>query len=315
MSRILVTGGTGFIGARVTKALRAAGHETLAGTRRTVSQAGLIACDLDKPAEVKGALAGIDTVVHCAYGDESIMPRQCATLLAAMAAAGVTRIVYFSSIAVYGDKDGPVDGYGRAKMDCETLLRGWEQADGNRRAIIVRPGIVYGAGSRFWIDKMAERIRLGLWGDFGAAGDGWAHLVHVDDVAAVTVAAVELFQDDATRGEIPALDIAGPERPSWNAYFKALAAALGAPALPEIGPTMLRWWSARAFAAKVWRRVGLPGGYRASLAPAPGELALFRRRLNLDTNSATAILGLSPKLTLREGLARSLTSQETRPEP
>ena len=315
MTRVLVTGGTGFIGARVTDALRHAGHDACAGTRRAAPQAGVIACDLDRPAEIASALAGVETVVHCAYGEESAMPRQCATLLAAMATTGVTRLVYFSSIAVHGDGQGPLDGYGRAKMDCETLVRDWEKASAERRAIILRPGIVYGAGSRFWIDKMAERIRLGIWGDFGPAGDGWAHLVHVDDVAALTVAAVDRLHDGAATGEIPPLEIVGPDRPDWNAYFQSLAAALGTPALPVIGPTRLRWWATQRLAAKIWRRIGLPGGHRAALAPAPGELALFRRRLALDAGAATAFLGLAPKITLKEGLARSVGPQDTSPEP
>lgn len=315
MTRILVTGGTGFIGARVTQALREAGHDALAGTRRAASQTGSIACDLDRPADVAAALAGVDTVVHCAYGEESAMPRQCATLLAAMSTARVTRLVYFSSIAVYGDGQGPLDGYGRAKMDCEGLVRDWERAGEDRRAVILRPGIVYGAGSPFWIDKMAERIRLGIWGEFSPAGEGWAHLVHVDDVAALTVVAVKRLHDEATTGEIPPLDVVGPERPSWNAYFQSLAAALGAPALPTIGLARLRFWSVRALAAKIWRRAGLPGGYRAALAPVPGELALFRRRLALDAKAAPAFLGFAPKIAVKDGLARSLPPQDTSPEP
>src|SRR5690606_23278954 len=138
--------------------------------------------------------------------DEAAMTRQCAALLDAMSAAGVERLVYFSSIAVYGDATAPriddpinVNGlsgaYARGKAECEQLVRVWAEVDPARRAIILRPGIIYGACSPFWTEKLSQRIRAGVWGDFGPAGEGIAPLVHVDDVAEAANRAVERLAD------------------------------------------------------------------------------------------------------------------------
>jgi len=321
-SRILVTGGRGFIGAALVAALVKEGFGTLAGVRR-VSNANEIVCDLDDVAQTRAALDGSRLVVHTAYGDVGAMERQCANLLAAMDEARANSIVYFSSIAVYGAREGDVvetdgsigalDAYARGKIACEKLVRAWAEdaAYPERRAIILRPGIVYGAGSRYWIDRLSQRIRAGVWGEFGANGAGVAALVHVDDVVGcVSRAAARLLANE--RDALPrcvTLNLVGPETPSWNIYFTALAAALGAPALPALDASTIARRAPLALAAKVWRRVGLPGFEKQALIPTGGELALFARKANYDTRAARELLGYAPGVSMAEGLARSLQTK------
>ena len=317
---ILVTGGRGFIGAAVAAALGQAGFAARVGVRK-LSAPDQIACDLDQGGELGAAVAGAKLVVHTAYGDVGAMPRQCANLLAAMSDAGVDSLVYFSSIAVYGERDGAVvetdgplgalDAYAAGKIACEKLVRTWAEdpAYPARRAIILRPGIVYGAGSRYWIDRLTQRIRAGVWGDFGAKGDGVAALIHIDDLADLVSRATTRLTDDA-RSNLPrvaTLNAIGGETPSWNAYFKALAAALGAPALPSLDAATLASRAPIALAAKVWRRVGLPGFEKQALIPAAGELALFARKARYDTSAARDLLEFAPSVSVTEGLRRSLS--------
>lgn len=323
---VLVTGAAGFIGAAIVDTLRGADHDVRAGGRHPSAAAGAVACDLDDPRQVAAAMAGVACVVHCAYGEESAMPRQCATLLRAMSAAGVRGLVHFSSIAVYGNEaeprgaalppDGLEGTYARAKAECEGLVRAWAGEEAGRRAVILRPGIVYGAGSRFWVDKMAARIRANIWGNFGPRADAPAPLVHVDDVARAAAAAADLtIRAGAMSRPVEALDLIGPETPSWNAYFEALAAAIGESPLPRIGPARLAWRRLLAVSAKVWRKTGLPGGGRAALAPTGGELRLFARHAVYDKARTAQLLGFSPEIGLAEGLSRSVPGQDTRPAP
>lgn len=325
---VLVTGSAGFIGSAVEKALSEAGYDVRAGVRNTArpQRPGVVTvpCDLDRPEQVRLAVQGADAVVHCAYGDAAAMPRQCAALLDAMSAAGVTRLVHFSSIAVYGDApmpdaDAPIAGaalegdYAKGKGVCEKLVRDWVGSDPQRRVMILRPGIVYGAGSPFWIEKLSRRIEAGMWGDFGAAGEAPVPLVHVDDVAEAACAA--LAKSTQMRARIETVDLVGPQTPTWNAYAQAVANALSAGPLPRVGPVRLAWWRLLALPAKAWRRLGLPGFARASLAPGAGELRVMARSATYDMDRTARLLGKAPAIGLGEGIRRSFADQETRPDP
>lgn len=303
---VLVTGATGFIGRAVCRTLAAQGHKVRAGSRKArrgtaAADGGGIQAyplDLDRAEPVRAAVEGMDAIVHAAYGRVDAMPEQLARLLDAASAGQVPRLVHFSSIAVYGNATGivdeqtpavpPLDAYGTAKIQCEQLLQGWARP--GRIVTALRPGIVYGPHSPFWNDKIEQRIRAGAWGTFGTAGEGTAALVHVDDVVDAVAAAL-------TRSAEPswlALNITGPQAPSWNAYFQAIADALGSP-LPPIGAPALARARSLVLFAKVWRRLGLSGLDRWALAPTAGELALFARHATYPNALARQVLGWTPQ--------------------
>lgn len=324
----LVTGATGFIGSVVTASMAAGGYVVRAGTRRSPSSAaspeGIVPtpCDLDDLAQTRGAVADVEMVVHAAYGDEAGMVAQCRLLLQAMTEANVPTLVYFSSIAVYGDRTGVIDesmpaigslgAYARAKIRCESLVQAWarDPAHPQRRVLILRPGIVYGTGSRFWTDKLAERIAAGAWGNFGRAADGPAPLVHVGDVGALVAEAGHALLAGASIGWPPltVLNVVGPETPTWNDYFAAVARRIGAPALPAVGGTGLALRQFLAVAAKIGRRLGLAGSKRTALAPTRAEMAIFGRDAVYSTQAASN-LGLEARIGLEDGLARTVFAQ------
>jgi len=320
---VLVTGARGFIGAHVVAALRRSDFDVRAGVRAPASDTQF-ACDLNTPAQVRAAVAGARLVVHTAYGDSAAMAQQCRHLLNAMRQEGVDSLIHLSSIAVYGEAAGLIDetippcgrldAYAAAKIECEDLIGEWaaEPAYPARRALILRPGIVYGAGSRFWIDKLAERIRCGAWGTFGANGEGHAALLHVDDLTALIETAARRLTEESCAAwpKAQALNVVGPETPSWNAYFAALAETLGAPALPVLDGVRLAARQTLSLPAKAWRRLGLPGGEVAALAPTAGEIALFARQAFYSTAALRNLLDIAPGIGMREGLARSLTQEK-----
>lgn len=324
---VLVTGAGGFIGSAIVAGLVKEAVPVRAGLRRRArpklpvqTDLATCVCDLDDANQVRAATAGASAVVHTAYGSDSAMVQQCRTLLAAMATENVQTLVYLSSIAVYGGRvgvidetmppDGKLTAYGKAKYACEALVRRWvgDNGAGARRAIILRPGIVYGTKSKFWIDKMAERIACGAWGTFGSAGDGIAALVHVDDLVKLVLVTLKWLElGNGTHWPNPAvINVVGPERKTWNEYFEALAAAVHASQLPRLDPVSIASRQAWAIPAKIWRRIGLPGGRRAALAPTPGEIALFSRRAIYSMDAAARLTGFLPKIGLAEGLEKTV---------
>ncbi|MEU9284820.1 NAD-dependent epimerase/dehydratase family protein [Streptomyces sp. NPDC048275] len=108
--RVLVTGGAGFIGSHVVEALTAHGHEPVVYDVRADPGA-----DVRDPAAVARALAGVDAVCHQAamvgLGNGFVDAAEyvsrndlgTAVLLAAMAEAGVRRLVLAGSMVVYGE--------------------------------------------------------------------------------------------------------------------------------------------------------------------------------------------------------------------
>ena len=115
MTTILVTGGTGTLGRLVTERLRADGHEVRVLSRRTQPYA----VDLrEGGAGLDAAVAGVDTIVHCASTPRGGDERAATNLVAAARKAGVRHLVYISIVGV----DRVPYGYYRSKLAVEKLV-------------------------------------------------------------------------------------------------------------------------------------------------------------------------------------------------
>jgi nucleoside-diphosphate-sugar epimerase len=92
---------------------------------------------------------------------------------------GCDRLLFTSSISVYGPTDGPTTEdatlrpstpYGGSKLAAEALHEQWLDAEPHRRLIIVRPGVIYGPGDPGNILRMIRAIRAGLFVTPGTSG-------------------------------------------------------------------------------------------------------------------------------------------------
>jgi nucleoside-diphosphate-sugar epimerase len=177
-SPILVTGATGFIGARLTAALRAAGAEVRTFGRRP--EAVDVAGDLRDPSSLVRAVRDCRTVFHLAsvvhQRNEAAAAEHLgvgregtARLLDAARSAGVESVVFVSSLAVYGstfpapvsesDPCQPDTEYGRQKLAAEKLVLDWGAA--GRRAVCLRPPMTYGAGCKGNLPRLVRAIAGG----------------------------------------------------------------------------------------------------------------------------------------------------------
>lgn len=192
MSRLLLTGATGFVGQHVLAALRDAGHEVrcaVRGTPRIAPGEGVQILDVGSigPAtDWRAAVAGVDCVVHLAarahiLEERSADPRAAflavntegtLTLARASAAAGVRRLVFMSSIKVNGEDSGtrgyaaadapaPADDYGYSKMLAEQGLGDIARATG-LEVVVLRPPLVYGPGVGANFLRLMKLVDRGL---------------------------------------------------------------------------------------------------------------------------------------------------------
>ncbi len=158
--KILVTGGAGYIGSLTTYQLLQRGFEVLVvddlsrGHRQNVPPHLLRVVHLQETAALAPLLAGVDAVVHfaafIAVGESAREPELyfsnnvggTLSLLAAMARAGVKRLVFSSTAAVYGNPEtipipedaplAPVSPYGESKLIVERMLRQLDEFRGLR---------------------------------------------------------------------------------------------------------------------------------------------------------------------------------------
>lgn len=298
---VLVLGAGGFVGGAIMRALAAApGLRPVAGVRRPRGGpwGEERVCDAADAAALERALRGLPLAVCSVLGRPETMVAATRNLCDAARRAGVRRVVFISSMAVYGPAEGlvdeaaPLDGgggaYEAAKVACERAVRAFVAAGGD--AVILRPGIVHGPGGEQWIGRIGRLLRAGRLGDLGAAGDGFCNLIHKDDVGAAVAAA--LLEPKAA-GE--AFNLADPDPPTWNDFFLDLARAIGVPRLRRISRRRLRAEAGLLApplqVAKILSgRLGLRPGALPEPIP-PSLLRLWRQRIRLDHRKADVLLG------------------------
>lgn len=234
--RVLLTGGTGFLGSHVAEMLCDRGYSVRATVRKTSDTRwldglplDLVQVDLSDPSDLGAALAGVGSVVHVGgltrANDPAIFHRVNAEgtghLAAAAAAAGVERFVYVSSLAARGPdgSSGPTSEYGESKLGGELRLA--ELAAAGKAPPIVRilrPGGIYGPrdSDLLSIFRMARRGLIVI-----PSSDVRLQPVHVRDVTTSVIRALETT-DAEDPGPLPVM---GSEILGWTDVAEAIGNA------------------------------------------------------------------------------------------
>jgi nucleoside-diphosphate-sugar epimerase len=301
--KVLVLGGSGYIGSRLCKLLADSGWATpiSASSRQQAAGVESLRVDTTDAASLRLAVLGMDAVVNCVAGSPRAIAEGAKVLSEVCAKANCDRIVHLSSMAVYGPREGsvqersPVDQslgwYARAKCDAERHVASFVETGGT--AVTLRPGCVWGPGSQLWVGRIGRYLHAKRLGDLGAAGDGWSNLVHVDDVCSAICAALRLPQP---AGQVRTYNLAAPDSPRWNEYFIDLALAIGATPVQRISPLQLRvdaWVGGPAL--KVAQSALARAGRKAAAMPdplPPGLLGLWHRHQRLESEKAHSELGI-----------------------
>jgi len=316
MTEILVTGGNGFLGRHVVKALRERNDivRVLAlPTEDTSSLEGqgidIYREDIRDPEAVVGAMTGVEGVLHLAgmmglwrpmedyravnvTGTENV----CRAALAEGA-----RVVHVSSWTVYGmglgepiGEDRPLrplrEPYAMTKAEGDISVQRMITED-QLRAVIIRPGTIFGPGSTLNVGRIADRLRAGRWIIVGS-GRNALPLVYVSDVVRGLLLAL-----DQPHALGKAYNIGNDHPVSQREFLTALSREIGARP-PHLG-VPYRVLYAVAYVAERF----------AEVTSSRREPVVTRHGVNLfGTDNRHAIdkarreLGYAPQVPLTEGI-------------
>jgi nucleoside-diphosphate-sugar epimerase len=201
IEKALVTGGAGFIGRAITDRLGAEGVEVVGLDMQTDKGAGIVAGDITEPGRWQAAAEGAEVVFHAAAAVTNTASEDFGWrvnvlgtkhVIDAAVAAGAQRIVHFSSLRAFSDTDFP-DGvteehpvrpdrsvYVNTKIASEQVAL-QAHAEGRIEVTVVRPGDVYGPGSRPWTILIVDAIRRGQF-VLPARGKGIFSPAYIDNL-------------------------------------------------------------------------------------------------------------------------------------
>jgi nucleoside-diphosphate-sugar epimerase len=335
---MLVTGAGGFVGGRIVEMAHLSGFANVrAGLRRWASAArvarfavDLQLCDVLNPEQVYNNIKGVDTVVHCAVGGRDVIVEGTANTLDAAFRLGVKRFVHISTAEIYGNVAGEINEespctsmkneYADAKIEAEKLC--WKYQSKGLPIVILRPSIIYGPFGNQFVVSVAERLIRGGLGDMDDVANGFCNLVYVDDLVHSIFLSIK---DSRAVGE--AFNINGPDKITWNDYFKQLAISLRIHELKRLSKTESRIKSsalsifkpAAVFVGGRYGNIILRTGSKLGLekrieklrsflrtTPSNFELALYSRRAYYSYEKAARILGYSPRFDLVTGIDLSV---------
>jgi nucleoside-diphosphate-sugar epimerase len=328
-TRVLVTGGSGFIGGRLIESLVADGH-TVRALARSGSSADKVAAlgvepvrgELGDPESLRAAASGCELAFHAAAKVEDTGPwdeferdnvQGTRNIVEACSEAGVRRLVHVSTEAVLiaGDPlvgvdetaplrtDSPAP-YPRSKALAEQLVR--SRAPGNPAgpgteeptgmdSVIVRPRFVWGSGDLTLLPAMVEMVRSGRFAWIG----GGRHLTdttHVDNV----VRGLRLAADRGRAGEV--YFVTDGEPVVFREFVSDLLRTQGVEPPTRSIPTPVA--GALATAGELaWRL--LPLGGRPPLSRF--SFWVSSQECTIDISKARSELGYAPARTREEGLA------------
>lgn len=322
---VFLTGATGFIGGVVAAKLREHGHEVRALVRdvakaRSLAAQGieLVQGDLTREGAIRQGVQGCDAVIHAAAvykigvspTDHEHMHRTnvdgTEKVLRAALDASCLRVLYVSTVAVFGNTRGKVvdetftrnadftSFYERTKHEAHRVARRFIDEEG-LHCIIVQPGVVYGAGDVSEIGNMIRKFirrRLPMV-PFPAAG---FNFVYIDDAAEGILLALE-------KGTMGEEYILGGEISTLGGMLGALSKALGRrPPMAKLPSSLVKGLA--LLGPSVGRVLGFPPNLRELITSLDGVTFWARH------DKAIQQLGYSPR-SLEQGMKDMLIEIQT----
>lgn len=225
--RILVTGGSGFIGRYFHELLTGVGpyggHQTvildLVKPAWNHSPSAFLQGDVRDPEAVRRAMQGCDAVLHlaAAHHDFGIAESTFFTVNEGSArvigdvadSMGVRKVCFYSTVAIYGDAPEPrreethpepFNPYGKSKLAGERVWEAWTKRGEGRSCLVIRPTVTFGPrnfANMYTLIRQIDRRRFMEVGD----GRNIKSLSYVENIVEATMYVWDL-----------------PGRPAFDAY-------------------------------------------------------------------------------------------------
>ena len=328
LSRVLVTGATGFLGSRLTRRLVQQGYAVRALVRtrsdfRVLQDLGVDIAfgDLSDGPAVSASISGIDIVVHAGAGTSgSAEDSERATVLGtrnvveACRKHAVRKLIYISSCNVYevaGYAENQVvtetaqlerfplrrGHYTAGKLEAETLVTAAMAGDGCP-TVVLRPGTLFGPGAEIFTRMMGVSFARYLFVVFGD-GEGELPLVHVDNAVD---AIVECMRNPAADGQV--FNVVDPGPVTRKAYVERILKRLRPRAVVIYCPMpLLR--SVTLLQEKLLSALGRRPFLTAY------RLASSQKGVRYDTSRIQRAIGWRPRISFEQGAKQLVELNES----
>src|SRR5262245_28998471 len=252
--RIAVTGGTGFIGRHLSRAMVDAGHTVVVIARgedrrdtgiRSLTGATFVSCATDDESRLVTAFAGCEGVAHCAginreRGEqtyERVHVRGTAAVVKAARTAGVRRLVLVSFLRA---RPNCGSAYHESKWAAEEIVRG-----SGLEYTVLKEGITYGPGDHM-LDHLSRTVRLlPVFATVGVPERPLRPIAVADTVRVMTAALIDGRLANQT------VAVTGPEEIPLSEVVRRVAHAMGRHVVlipaPVFAHYALAWALERAF--------------------------------------------------------------------
>jgi nucleoside-diphosphate-sugar epimerase len=309
--RVFITGASGFIGRALYDRYAGDGHDVSGCDLEADPARAVVAGDVAQPGEWQQHASGCELFIHTAATVSLRMERGAETwrtnvlgtanALTAAERGGAERFVHFSSVTVFGfdfpdgvDEQYPVHftfvPYPDSKICTEQVVL-QAHVEGRVRCTIVRPGDVYGPGSRVWARVPAELIRQRRL-ILPDGGRGIHSPVYIDNLVDGVVLA---GASAASVGQI--LTLSDGIGVPYREFFAPYAHLVGRPLITLPAPVAI---GVAAVAQRVLRL--MPGDNEIN----PGAARYLLRRGTYSNTKARGVLGWEPRVSVQDGLDRTI---------
>lgn len=312
MSKIAIIGGSGFVGSRLIELLKK--ENTIINIDKQEShfhnEITVIGNVLDVES-ISKQLYGVNVVVLLAaehrddvspvekYYDVNV--QGAVNVLKAMDSVGVKRVIFTSSVAVYGlnksnpNEQHPADPfnhYGKSKWQAEEVLREWYAKGEDRNLTIIRPTVIFGERNRGNVYNLLKQIATGKFLMIGSC-ENKKSMAYVGNIVELIKFCIET--------KLMGYDVFNYiDKPDFT--MNELVAHVSKVLNKKIPATHIPYW------------MGMLGGYgfdllafitRKKLSVSSVRVKKFCATTQFDA-SAVLKSGFKPKFTLGQGLERTL---------